>query len=343
MKISQITDIFLKIFLIKLGRRIPLYCEWEVTSACNMKCPFCSTSRIPDSHGKDLNTEEALNLIKQLAEMGTRIIHFSGGEPTLRKDLAEIAACAVKRGIIVSMTTNGSASEERMAELLDIDLIRISVDGPENFHDTHRKTPGAYANAVKTLKYLKSQGKNPQITTVYTEDTKYETLAELAETARNIGVNITLNVQGRNVNAGKAEEDGGKINRLQSEFFRKYLDVLASLRKNFGKVITNSEPIPTIIKYGGLDVFGCRAMDIAVTIKSDGSVCLPCNGLGVITEKGCLRDIYYSAKAYEIRKLQGKYPICKGCYIKCMCSASAMLKFSSLLGIVNSYMKNIFK
>ncbi|KKR03870.1 MAG: Radical SAM domain protein [Candidatus Uhrbacteria bacterium GW2011_GWF2_39_13] len=308
-----------------------------------MKCPFCSTSRSPGSHEKDLDTEDALNTVRQLAEMGTRIIHFSGGEPTLRKDLQEIAAHATECGMIVSMTTNGSASEAQMSRLLDIDLIRVSIDGTEIFHDEHRQTPGAYAKAINILKYLKSKGKHPQITTVYTEDSRYETLAELAETARDIGVNITLNVQGRNVNMGKSDEDGEQINKLHSEFFRKYLDVLTTLKKKFGKVITDSEPIPTIIKYGGLNIFGCRAMDIAVTIKSDGAVSLPCNGLGIISEKGVLKDIYYSDKAYEIRKMQGKYPICKGCYIKCMCSASAMLKFSGLYGIINSYIKNILK
>ncbi len=74
---------------------------WEITFACNMRCIHCGTSagkRRPD----ELTTEEALNLIDELAELGSEAITISGGEPLLRDDwplLADGSRIAASRPI----------------------------------------------------------------------------------------------------------------------------------------------------------------------------------------------------------------------------------------------------
>ncbi len=324
-----------------LNCRIPFYCEWEVTRHCNMNCSFCSTRTDNSCLHKDSSTKEALAIIEQLAAVGTRIIHFSGGEPTLRKDLPELFAKAKEKNIIVSLTTNGSCSVKRPERLLQADLIRVNIGGPRDFHDSLRQFPVAFERAVESIRFLKSANTNPQITAVYTPATSYAMLAEIAELAKSLGVQMILNVLGRNVNCQTDVSGDQTLNDLTSPFYPDYIEVLRKLKRKYENTVSSSEPIPTIIKRGGLDVFGCRAMDIAICIKSDGSVSLPCTALSLKLVKGNLRDIYYGKEAIELRALQGRHPACKACYVKCMCSASALLTTRGLLAIASAYVDSL--
>jgi hypothetical protein len=83
-------------------------------------------------------------------------------------------------------------------------------------------------------------------------------------------------------------------------------------------------------------------MDIAISIKADGSVCLPCTQFPQNIKKGDLREIYYSPEAEEIHHTQGKKPECSGCIMRCMSSASAMLNLKGQTALFNTYAKDLF-
>ena len=60
---------------------------WEITLACNMRCIHCGSSASPLTKRLDeLSTQEALDVINQLQEIGVQRVVLSGGEPFLRKD-----------------------------------------------------------------------------------------------------------------------------------------------------------------------------------------------------------------------------------------------------------------
>ena len=339
--IVSAVQILKTICAVKMNRRIPLYCEWEVISHCNMSCSFCSTWIRDRNKKEDASTEEALNIIEQLSELGTKMVHLSGGEPTLRNDLPELITKAKERNMIVSITTNGSASIQKMEKILHADMIRISIDGNEQFHDTIRSSPGAFNRAMETLQFLVSRKKKPLITVVYTENTSYEMLTKLADIAKSLNIQVLVNNLGRNINDESGNVDCQKSNDLSSPYFCKYIAMLCRLRKDYGNVIANPNPHLTIIRQGGLDVFGCRAMDIAISIKPDGGVSLPCNGWSKMIMKGNLREIYYGEEAMKLRSFQGKHSICKGCNIRCMGQASALLKLKGLLAIIDSYARSL--
>lgn len=343
MKIARVAFIGLQIlkaiYEIKaLRKRIPLYCEWEVTSHCNMGCNFCSTWIPNRNEAIDFTREGSLNIIEQLAKLGTKIIHFSGGEPTLREDLPELIMRAKERNMMVFLTTNGSASSEKLEGILSADLIRVSIDGTEQFHDTLRNTPGAFKKAMETLRFLKENNAHIEITTVYSPQTSYGMLDELGHISKALNIQLSINVLCRNINDNLANKDREGLGDLRSPFFTGYIKTVEALRKKYSKVITHPQPYITIIKQGGLNIFGCRAMDIAIAIKHDGSVSLPCNGLSLSHTKGDLHQIYYGRQAQEIRPLQGRHPACKGCYIRCMCLASSLLKVKCLAAMVYSYL-----
>ena len=317
-------------------KRIPLYCEWEITSRCNMKCSFCSTWVDNRNTKKDILKKEALTIIDQLAELGTKMIHFSGGEPTLRDDLSELISYAQSKGILVALTTNGSASNEIIKKISHADIIRVSIDGPEKFHDNVRRYPGAYNKAISTIQYLQYLKKSPQITSVFSLDSTYLNFVELSRMSKKLNTDIAINLLGINISLQNSE-----FSNIFSELAINYLDTIKKLKKMFGRIILNSEPIPMIIRYGGLDKFGCRAMDIALSIKSDGTVSFPCTGLTKKAINGKLKNAYYSNDAELFSRKQGSYPECRGCYIKCMCSASSLLKLSGFISIFTSNIKSL--
>jgi radical SAM protein with 4Fe4S-binding SPASM domain len=83
------------------------------------------------------------------------LIIISGGEPLMRKDLAEVGAALKQRGYPWGMVTNGLAlTEKRFMELLAAGLrsIAISFDGLELDHNWLRQHPLAFEGATRAIK-----------------------------------------------------------------------------------------------------------------------------------------------------------------------------------------------
>jgi radical SAM protein with 4Fe4S-binding SPASM domain len=134
----------------------PLTCVWEITMGCNMRCKHCGSSctePLPD----ELSTEEALEAIRQLADIGLKWVTLSGGEPFTRRDLPLLVKTLSGRGILVNIITNGWLVTDDMARELTaahISTIAISVDGTREVHDRIRK-PGSYERVERSFKLLK--------------------------------------------------------------------------------------------------------------------------------------------------------------------------------------------
>lgn len=122
----------------RFGRSFP-YLRLSITDVCNFKCSYC----LPDGYQGDpdgfLGVEEIRRLIAGFAELGTRKVRLTGGEPTLRKDFLDIARVVSQTPGIetVAMTTNGYKLPERAQSFLDagVKSINVSIDGltPEKF------------------------------------------------------------------------------------------------------------------------------------------------------------------------------------------------------------------
>jgi molybdenum cofactor biosynthesis enzyme MoaA len=98
-------------------------CEMIITEYCNFKCPYCRGLR-DDIYGKRKIKELSLAEIKRNIDLWClnkplENIGFSGGEPTLHKDIVEIIAYAKEKGIKrIAISTNGSNKPELYKELV---------------------------------------------------------------------------------------------------------------------------------------------------------------------------------------------------------------------------------
>ncbi len=139
--------------------KAPLYVAWEITHKCNAKCLHCYSNSGPDAvTDNELSTQEALDVIEQLATVGLLVLAFSGGEPMFRKDWRTLAKHAIKRGMSVNIGTNGSSITEQTAdEIQDIGIhsVTVSLDShrPE-IHDHFRQFPGLYQRTLNAIRLL---------------------------------------------------------------------------------------------------------------------------------------------------------------------------------------------
>ena len=81
-----------------------------------LSCGGCG-SRAGKPRSDELSTEEALDVVAQLAAMGTREVTLIGGEAYLREDWHLIARAIVDHGMRASMTTAGRGMTRERAEL----------------------------------------------------------------------------------------------------------------------------------------------------------------------------------------------------------------------------------
>src|SRR5262249_30999481 len=85
---------------------IPLAVLAELTHRCPLQCPYCSNPVELDRSGTELTTEEWKKVLSELAEIGVLQIHFSGGEPTARKDIVELVQHASDVGLYSNLITS---------------------------------------------------------------------------------------------------------------------------------------------------------------------------------------------------------------------------------------------
>ena len=113
---------------------IPLAVLAELTHRCPLQCPYCSNPIELDRARSELTTEEWKKVLSELAELGVLQVHFSGGEPTARKDLVELVKHANDVGLYTNLITSAVLlTREKLAELADAGLshVQISFQGSE--------------------------------------------------------------------------------------------------------------------------------------------------------------------------------------------------------------------
>jgi PqqA peptide cyclase len=106
----------------------------ELTYRCPLACAYCSNPVELASYGDELTTAEWQRVFAAAQELGVLQLHLSGGEPLLRRDLAELARTACNLGMYTNLVTSAVGLSRRRAEELrtaGVDHVQISVQADE--------------------------------------------------------------------------------------------------------------------------------------------------------------------------------------------------------------------
>lgn len=150
--------------------KAPFTIAWEVTRACAYACVHCRADAMHTPDPNELNTEESLRLIDRLAEFGSPILIFTGGDPMMRKDLHELIAYAAGKGLRCSLTPTATAlpTTARLEKVRDAGIRRIalSLDAPRpEIHDSFRQVKGSWQRTIDILHRAQSIGLSVQVNT----------------------------------------------------------------------------------------------------------------------------------------------------------------------------------
>src|SRR5215208_2254345 len=142
----------------------PLYVKMKVFYGCNLKCEMCNHWR--ETREPPVPFERFQEVLHELAGLGTRKIHISGGEPMLRPQVPDLVEQASNLGIKVTMTTNGTLIDKVKAKRRvegGLRGVNISMDSPSRkMHEKIRGVEGAVKatrKAVELLRRYKHKGK----------------------------------------------------------------------------------------------------------------------------------------------------------------------------------------
>jgi Predicted Fe-S oxidoreductases len=95
---------------------LPLWLLAELTYRCPLQCPYCSNPLDFAAQGQELSTAQWFKVMAEAREMGAAQIGFSGGEPLVRQDLAELIGEARRLGYYTNLITSGiGLTEARIA------------------------------------------------------------------------------------------------------------------------------------------------------------------------------------------------------------------------------------
>ncbi|MBW6469405.1 MAG: 12,18-didecarboxysiroheme deacetylase [Coriobacteriia bacterium] len=134
---------------------------WNCTQRCNLKCVHCYAQSEDRDYAGEMSTEEAKVMIDDLAEFGAPVLLFSGGEPTIRKDLLELMKYAKGKGMRVVISTNGTLITKEKAEQyaeIGLSYVGVSLDGGKETHDKFRGLPGSFDKAIAGIRNSRDAG-----------------------------------------------------------------------------------------------------------------------------------------------------------------------------------------
>jgi MoaA/NifB/PqqE/SkfB family radical SAM enzyme len=137
-----------------LGRKSPFQMTLSLTNRCNFKCEYCD---IPLQERDEMSADEWCRAIDELRDGGMGRVSLIGGEPLLFEGCGQIIRHLSSRGIHTAMNTNGWLVPERIEEVRALDLVCVTLDGPQGVHDRQRRR-GSYDKTLRAIESLQRAG-----------------------------------------------------------------------------------------------------------------------------------------------------------------------------------------
>jgi sulfatase maturation enzyme AslB (radical SAM superfamily) len=130
----------------------------HLSRRCNLACLHCY-SRSGPRERETLSAEIVAAFLRDAASQGYEVAAFSGGEPFLHPDFADIVEAARDAGLSPVAVTNATILTGRRARIIPrLDLVAVSVDGPEEVHNRLRGSPSAFARMRDGLEAVRAAG-----------------------------------------------------------------------------------------------------------------------------------------------------------------------------------------
>lgn len=268
---------------------LPIGGTFELTPRCNFNCPMCYvhlTKEEQEKRGRELTTEEWLQIGREAKDAGTVFLLLTGGEPTLRPDFPELFHKLKEMGMMISINSNGLLLDGKLLELFRNDpptRINISLYGTSN--ETYEQLCGvpAYDRVIGNIRALREAGVdvkvNMSVTPANSSDMQsvYETAKELrihTQATPYMFPPVRLHPEMRGTNFRMSAEEAGRV-QAQYEFTRctkeQFSQRIQALQNRISPDAQSEDECGDIVGEG----IHCRAGITTFWIDWDGKM-LPC-------------------------------------------------------------------
>jgi MoaA/NifB/PqqE/SkfB family radical SAM enzyme len=173
----------------------PVYVKIKLAYGCNLRCEMCNHWR--ERREAPLQINRFMALLDELAALGCRKVHFSGGEPFLRPKMVKMVEHTSSLGIRATLTTNGTLLDKHLAKNLvkaGLRGVNVSIDSPtRKIHDRIRGVDGAWKKACRTVRYLRRYAHKGKLTiriNTVVSRSNFQSLANLPDFAGELGADV---------------------------------------------------------------------------------------------------------------------------------------------------------
>lgn len=327
----------------------PVHAVWEITLACDLKCQHCG-SRAGKRRPEELSTAECLDLVRQLARMGTREVTLIGGEAYLRRDWLDIIREIRAQGMACAMQSGGlHLNEERIRLAVEAGLqaAGVSIDGLAEVHDRLRGVKGSFDAAFKALRLFSEYGitgsVNTQITSLVIPQLRELMHLFIDAGARNWQIQLTV-AMGRAADHPELLLQPYELLELMpllAELFQEGVD--RGLLIQPGNNIGYFGPYEALWRGSGEDRIhwtGCNAGQNTIGIEADGTI-KGCPSLPTSPYAGGnirdlnLSDIWWKTDPLAFareRTTDDLWGFCQSCYYADVCRAGCTWTTHVLFG-----------
>src|SRR4051812_26160697 len=220
------------------ARHRPVLVHFEVTLRCNARCGFCDYWKTDPAE----RASELKSYADAARYFNPMLVTFTGGEPTMRRDLESLVA-EVDRAIslkYVTLITHGAMlTADRARSLWDagVNQFNISLDYLDARHDAARGIPGLGAKIFTAIPAMRAHGiDNIRFNTVIKND-NLDQIVPIVLRAQELGVGVNFSVY-TDAKNGNKDFLVGDAHAEQLETVVR--ELLAFKRRRRG-VITNSD------------------------------------------------------------------------------------------------------
>ena len=316
----------------------PLLGTVILSYACNYRCVFCE---LPDRSvrrrkegWKEFDTAGWRSVLRGFAALRTSGIGFTGGEPFLRKDCADLLEHSLSLGMVTHVNTNAHLLDDALVDRLvgmGLDSVNVSLDGADaETHDRLRARPGSFERVTDRIAALarardraaaSGRGRRTRvgITSVLTPDNA-EQVTALADLAERLGADSLGFIPMHEY------RDGGTLDEVAparpwADRMRKAADVLLRL-KGERAILENSEAYLGLFArcFEGKPLpVRCRAPETSLVVDCYGRVfpCVPLSEvdrpLGRVT--GATLASFWKSETYSAARRD--LAKCRACYWNC--------------------------
>lgn len=254
--------------------KYPHAIQFNITFKCNQRCVYCG---IYNDTRDEMTTEQVFRMIDEFAELGTSRLSLTGGEPLLREDFPKIVHYARKRGLFVSLATNGSLVAKKIDDLKDVNSVNMTLDGPEPIHDQQRGK-GNFKKVIRAVELIKKSGIPVYIVSVLTRN-NCTNIHEILNLAASLEVNVLLQPVFFSEQSHANNLEGYANARYDDKAMIETLDYLIKLKEEGDQSVMLSKRYYMNVKKSiasGAKIRCRNAGSLFCTISPDGRV-TPCN------------------------------------------------------------------